>query len=64
MMNKIITSMTELCSDHRFNKNKEILQDCYRYVMHRRPKKSLNYRFLLMGTGMAENKRGKKDVHV
>ena len=62
MGNVIITSMTKVCSDERWVKNMEMLVDCYKYVMHRRPKANLNYKFLLMGTGNPENKRGKRNV--
>jgi len=62
MGNVIITSMTKVCSDERWVKNMEDLKDCYLYVTHHRPKKGLNYKYLLMGTGAEENKRGKRNV--
>lgn len=63
-MNVIKTSMTKICSDHRWIENMVLLKDCYLYVMHQRPKKGLNYKYLLMGTGLEENKRGKINVRV
>ena len=38
--------MTEVCSDYRYEANLVLLKDCYLYVMHRKPKKGLNYKII------------------
>ena len=65
LMNSIRKFHTDLCcSDYAFEQNNLYLSDCYKWCVSTKTVMGLNYRYLLGGRGLKENKRGKNNVYV